>query len=352
MEIAGSTDIGGEMGLDQGGAKPKAKDFLDDLGKATHKDLYHMVLDFNPREWEAVREAAHQLMGGAASDMWGSIGEGGSMYIGGGDDEPSYSDLKDVLMTPSRGAAGRLLELEHDAGGAGFKKALKKSVKHAKKIFKGSKKHLSTLNSIAAEVSEMGGPVGDYAKQIHNVTNPTLENVNKAERIANAVANAKPSDLGNTRENIRTGVQLANAALTGNSARERAENVANVGREKIREKYGSGMDFPGGAEEIGGANSIVAGAEDIGGGSGMYAGAEDIGGGSGMQAGAMEVGAGNVGPAKKKRKGGKTHREIKKTKRAKSPEPLPLDKASASAQTPAAVDYSHGRKLHDPRKRR
>ncbi len=352
-----SYDYGGEMGLDQGGAMPKrARAFLNDLqdiDKADHKDLYHMVLNFTPGEWEAVRESAHQLMGGAASPMWGGIDipVGGAAFIGGAE-EPTYSDLKDVLMTPSRGGAARLLELEHDARGSGFKKAIKKASKHASKFFKQGKKHLSTINEISKEIGDMGGPIGDYAKAVHSVTNPGMENINRAEHIAKAVKNAKPSDMGNTRENIKTGVQLANAALTGNSAKERATNVKNVAQQKFNEmaeKKGSGMDT-GGGEDIGGAEEI-GGSQFIGGASGI-AGAMDIGG-------AMEVGAGNMeagGKKGKKKKGGLAkQRKLthpKKNKRAKSPEPLPLERASKDVQEAIAVDHHKGRKFHDPRKHR
>lgn len=344
MNNAGAMRIGGEMGMDQagaydiGGAMPKkVRSFLENMDDADHSKLYHQILNFTPHEWEAVRESAHQLMGGAASPMWGEIERsGGAMDIGGGDDEPSYSDLRDVLMTPSRGGAARLLELENDVHGSGFKKALKKAVKHTGKILKGSKRHLQTLNEVAAEVGDMGGPVGDYAKTVHSYTNPTLENVNKAEKIAKAVKDAKPSDMGNTRENIRTGVQIANAALTGDSAKERATNVKNVVKSKVEEKYGSGMDVGGAEEEMAGRMmSEEAGAMDIG--------------------GAMEVGAGNMGieEKKKKKKAGKIRKLHPPRKpRKQSPEPLPLEKASKDVQEAVATDYHKGRKLHDPRKRR
>lgn len=335
-----SYDDGGEMGLDQGGAMPRrAKAFLSDLqniDKQDHKGLYHMVLNFTPGEWEAVRESAHQLMGGAASPMWGEIDNpGGAAFIGGGADEPSYSDLKDVVMTPSRGGAARLLELENDARGSGFKKAIKKASKHASKFFKQGKKHLNTVNEVSKEIGEMGGPVGDYANKVHSYTNPAVENVNKAETIANTIKNAKASDMGNTRENIKTGVQLANAALTGNSARERAENVKNVVKDKVEKAYGSGMDI-GGSQEIGGSQGI--------------AGAMDIGG-------AMEVGAGDMDSKKKKKKKGGLAKQRKLThpkkhKKAKSPEPLPLERASKDVQEPVMADMHKGRKFHDPRKRR
>lgn len=345
MYEAGAMRIGGEMGMDQagaydiGGAMPrKVSSFLNNLDKADHKDLYHMVLNFTPHEWEAVREGAHQLMGGSASPMWGDGGAfdiGGAMDTGGGDGEPSYHDLRDVLMTPSRGGAARLLELENDARGSGFKKAIKKATKHANKFFKQGKKHLGTINEVSKEIGEMGGPVGDYAKQVHSYTNPAVQNVEKAENIVKTVKNAKASDMGNTKENIRTGVQLANAALSGDSAKERATNVKNVVKDKVSKAYGSGFDV-GGVED-----------EEMAGRMMDEAGAMDIGG-------AMEVGAGMVGDGKKKKKKGGKIRKIhpKRIQRKASPEALPLEKASKDVQEAVAIDHHKGRKFHDPRKHR
>lgn len=345
-DYAGAMRIGGETGMDQagaydiGGAIPKRiHNFLHHPDEQSHADLYHKILNFSPHEWEAVRESAHQLMGGAASPMWGEIGSGfdtgGAMDIGG--EEPTYNDLRDVVMTPSRGGAARLLELENDVRGSGFKKALKKAIKHTGKILKGSKKHLETINEVSKEIGEMGGPVGDYANRVHGATSQGLEHANKAEAVYNAAKNAKPGDIGNTKENIRTGVQLANAALTGNNAKERAENVKNVVKGKVQEKLsGSGLDT-GGAEDIGGRMMDEAGAMDIG--------------------GAMEVGAGNMSSPedkkKKKKKGGKVRKiHPKRIQRKASPEALPLERASKDVQEPVMVDHHKGRKLHDPRKHR
>src|SRR5690242_5459840 len=101
-------------------------------GNMNHKQMYHHLLTTPRHQWEAVREAASQMLGGYPSAMWENengnamdIGGmyGGAMYIAGGF---NHEDVRDILMCPSPAAAARLVDLEHDSKGSGFKNALNK----------------------------------------------------------------------------------------------------------------------------------------------------------------------------------------------------------------------------------
>jgi cytochrome c553 len=170
-----------------------------------HRELYHHVLGMNARDWEAVRETAHQMMGGSPSPMWsdeqgGSLHLAGSLALGGQEFAAggfSHDDLKDILLCPSPAAAGRLLELENDVQGSGFKNAMKHVLKKAKHVVHKASKWIGTtgvdigrsvykgVNEGSKQVAKVADAVkqiptiGDYAAPIAKIAHKVADTTDK-----------------------------------------------------------------------------------------------------------------------------------------------------------------------------
>jgi len=148
-----------------------------------HKQMFHHLLVTPKHQWEAVREAASQMLGGAPSAMWenetGNAVEigggmyGGAQYIAGGF---NHEDVRDILMCPTAAAAARLVELEHESKGAGFKNALNKAIKLGKNIYHGAKKGYNDVSkglNVASRIADTAAKHYDIAKPaaqtLHNI---------------------------------------------------------------------------------------------------------------------------------------------------------------------------------------
>lgn len=173
---AGSVNIAGAMDSDDDDPNfdpsslrnRSAKHFWESIEDMDDSEFYHWVLNLNASEWEAIREAANQLIGGNASSMWSHHNL-----------KPQNSKLKtsmhhyrDILLTPNKGAAARMLELDHDTKGSGFKSALKHSVRGAKKIFK--KVNRAAPKAIA-KGAEVIGKIGQGAKKAAEIVDAAVK---------------------------------------------------------------------------------------------------------------------------------------------------------------------------------
>lgn len=146
----------------------------------SHQELYHHLLQMTPYEWEATRESAHQMLGGSASNMWtderggaitigGAYAMGGAMTIGGGHSPFHLDDLKDIVLTPTSQAAARMVELEHNAKGSGFKSGVIKALRGAKHIYDKGKSAFSKGSKIykgAVNVARKARPILDIAEEL------------------------------------------------------------------------------------------------------------------------------------------------------------------------------------------
>ena len=222
MPIAGGMDIGGDIG---------------------HREMYHTLLNMPPSHWEAIRETAHQMMGGTPSKMWHDDA-GGALSAGPAEDDGGgygLEDLRDIVLTPNPQAAARLIELEHDAGGGSFLKSIKSTAKNAgkhiaslgkaktwDKIYSTGKSAISTGKDIADVVSGIGGPIGSYGQAASNVLGKAKDVANKYEPLAhktgqtveNAVNAAKdikedPKGAIHNVINIAKDPEQRNAAISG-----------------------------------------------------------------------------------------------------------------------------------------
>lgn len=162
--IGAGVYIGGELEPDDLTDR-SAKHFWAEIEDMDDKQFYHWVLDLNAKEWEAIREAANQLLGGAVSSMW----TGHGLDSQGAGLKTSMHHYRDILLTPNKGAAARLLELEHDAKGSGFKSAIKHSVKTAKHIVKKTGRAIDkALPKVAKFASKAARVASDISKGIES----------------------------------------------------------------------------------------------------------------------------------------------------------------------------------------
>lgn len=159
-----------------------------------HKEMYHTLLNMHPAHWEAIREAAHQMMGGTPSKMWHDehgmpLSAGPAEADGGG---YGLEDLRDIVLTPTPQAAGRLIELEHDAGGGSFLKSIKSAAKSASKhiasVGKYVNKGLKIGKNVADVASDLGGPIGEYGKTASNILGKAQDIKDKYEPLAHKAA--------------------------------------------------------------------------------------------------------------------------------------------------------------------
>lgn len=162
------------------------------IDKMDHKQMYHSLLDMPHSQWEAIRESAHQMLGGSASDMWGEIdhddSDGAGYHIGGG---YNMHDLKDVILTPSPAAAARMVELEHDAKSGGFHKAVKKAWAKSQKFFGHANKGLSkvnkgldTVNKVTGVLAAVPSPFQEYAISANEAGKSLHEGTKAAEDVS------------------------------------------------------------------------------------------------------------------------------------------------------------------------
>lgn len=193
-----------------------ARHFFSKIDDMDDDEFYHWVLDLNARQWEAIREAANQLLGGSVSKMWMPI----SAKDKAAGLKSGMQNYRDILYMSNKGAGARLVELEHDAMGQGFKSALKHSAKSGRKML---------LN--VAKKFDKGLPKA--AKAIGK----TVEGIGKAANIVSGIA--APIAAANPESKLgQLASQVNDAALISGDASSRAAPLAEKAKELGNKKSG------------------------------------------------------------------------------------------------------------------
>lgn len=231
-----------------------AEHFWENIEEMTDPEFYHWVLNLNASEWEAIRESANQLIGGAASSMWArhKLKPENSKL------RTSMHHYRDILMTPNKGAGARMLELDHDTKGAGFKTALKHAVRGAKNIVKkvnrAAPKIIASAAKGAQEVGKVASKVGKVASAVGTI--PGLEEIGlpvaaAAESVSKVVKTANPlldkaRDLKD-KKSLTSAVSKAakKAVKDPNKVAKTISNIQDAyktGGDKVGDRILSGID--------------------------------------------------------------------------------------------------------------
>jgi len=335
------------------------------IDKMDHRDLYHHLLDMPNSQWEAIRESAHQMLGGAASHMWGDMGydseedkKGGAYNIGGGHSrEYNMHDLKDILMTPSPAAAARMLELEHDAKGSGFKSAVKKAWKGSQKLLKGASKGLNKvhsalgdINEITSAMSQQPGPLGEYATNLNKVGKEAQSAVKAVQDATEATGEASGKDIKKT---ILEGLKNPETYKKINEIADKVGAAKEAGamehKEEKEEKEAGGQNIGGAVHEIVGSGMSGMDMKPMHVESVPEPAPKKKRGGGGK---GKSCGAGLRKPKPVKAKEPKvTISKPKKNMKQPEPEAISLVQLGESKMEPV-VKFKSASKSHDPRKKR
>lgn len=188
LMVGGSSYVGGEIGR----SKNLNKVVQDLYGSSTPQQLYHDVLELNPREFEMTREIGHQMLGAHPSEMW-------PFRIGKQQLEAPIQNYYDYVKSPNSHSVARLIEAEHAGNNGEFWKSVKHILGHANKVYNTGARGLKYINQnkdlINTVLSSHPKTLGHFnralgaANKVHDVSIPIVKHINSTATNASNAAN-------------------------------------------------------------------------------------------------------------------------------------------------------------------